>query len=36
MNFVTGNLEIEITEYKHSKTDPNVVFYCITIKKSDG
>jgi len=36
MDFVAGNLEVEVKEYKPSKTDPNVIYYCIYIKKSDG
>ena len=36
MDFVVGNLEISINEYKFSKSDPHVIFYCINIKKADG
>jgi len=36
MDFVAGNLEVEVKEYKASRTDPNVIYYCIHIKKADG
>ena len=35
-DFLTGNLQLSISDYRHSADNKDVIFYLISITKRDG